>query len=915
MYYLLLILSIFATSNLSAESIESTVYPISLLSQEIEDIAAQKESYAYFGPVVCSLVDDLPYIHTHIKRENTSGEHLTMLCHSIAQGKTTAPLSLLQPALEETVHYLNNHHVSLPDEECERLLSTITSYYRECSTGKFNISIAEPIDSDIITRSNDDTKKFCSLHVRKLCVGCLFVKHNATIAGDLTVEGNEMIDRNLLVNGDEIVEGDLFVLGTLTATVTGIVTGSFELIGIPQQACIIFVDETLTEKARICSSPIPGDQGLFVSVDSGATQNLRVLNGGGVTIAPPTGGETGLTINGGGETINAGDLNVVTGNIILPQANAGGTQGLLQLGGTDGTTNVSVYDFGTRNLFEGNGAVNATVTGADNISIGTSANSGLTTQSNTVAIGTNAAATGTDSITIGNGANTTAARTIVVGSRDSTSTGVAPTATATNAIAIGSAQGTNAGASAAGLSSIAFGGADGATFSGASASGNRSIAFGLNAISGGPATITVGSASGTAGGNGPRAVVSNGIAIGSANGIRAGAVAGLLLGNNIAIGGADGVFAGASATGGRAIALGVNPSAGLEACVLIGSASGTVGGTGPVTAERSTLAIGSAQGTQRATNAFNQTTIAIGGSDGVFPGAVALATRSISIGLNSTVTPSNATGSIAIGSASGTAGGLGATASGIPSVSIGSASGAVRGAFASTTNAVALGSSDGTSAGALATALRNVAIGTGATNALADAVVLGNAANTAVRVGIGIAAPTAKLDIVGADGTPVITLNQANVAIGNAPAILNRSSAAVAGTPIHYNASNQLFGFTSSQRYKTNIRSLGTKSEIIYQLNPVLYEPKQGYGEEKNIPGFIAEEVYAVAPDLVVLNNNKEPETIAYDYLHALAIQEIQKHAHQLQEHNLQLHDHQNLIANLVNEVMQLQERMQKLAD
>ena len=177
-----------------------------------------------------------------------------------------------------------------------------------------------------------------------------------------------------------------------------------------------------------------------------------------------------------------------------------------------------------------------------------------------------------------------------------------------------------------------------------------------------------------------------------------------------------------------------------------------------------------------------------------------------------------------------------------------------------------------------ASGARSVAIGSGAITAQDDAILLGDATRTTVRVGIGIAAPVAKLDIVGVANTPVIRFDQVTTSTVNAPIWLNPSTSAVAGTPIHYNGSNQFFGFTSSERYKTNIRPITTESEIIYQLNPVLYDPKEGFGVGHDIPGFIAEEVNVIAPNLAILNGDNQPENVAYNSLHALAIKEIQKH-------------------------------------
>lgn len=176
----------------------------------------------------------------------------------------------------------------------------------------------------------------------------------------------------------------------------------------------------------------------------------------------------------------------------------------------------------------------------------------------------------------------------------------------------------------------------------------------------------------------------------------------------------------------------------------------------------------------------------------------------------------------------------------------------------------------------------SVAIGNGATLSQNDAILLGNAMTKAVKVGIGIATPQAKLDIIGASPDPVLRLDQVTTHTTNAPVWLNPSVSAASGIPIHYTAAHQLFGFTSSKRYTINIRPLDRESEIIYQLTPVMYDTKGGYGIGKNIPGFVAEDVYTIAPHLVVLNQEGQPEAVAYNALHALTIKELQKHQQQL---------------------------------
>ena len=56
-------LGIALNMHLRAEDKPKRQIPVILQDDEIQEILADKESYAYFGPGVTTLVDDLPIIH------------------------------------------------------------------------------------------------------------------------------------------------------------------------------------------------------------------------------------------------------------------------------------------------------------------------------------------------------------------------------------------------------------------------------------------------------------------------------------------------------------------------------------------------------------------------------------------------------------------------------------------------------------------------------------------------------------------------------------------------------------------------------------------------------------------------------------------------------------------------------------
>ena len=242
--------------------------------------------------------------------------------------------------------------------------------------------------------------------------------------------------------------------------------------------------------------------------------------------------------------------------------------------------------------------------------------------------------------------------------------------------------------------------------------------------------------------------------------------------------------------------------------------------------------------------------LALGSSDGTsFSGALAATDRTISMGTGSQAL---AAGSIACGNSSTSVTGLGAIATASNAIAIGGANGSSSGASA---NGFASHLEDPAAAPAGATAYGNysVAIGSGVVTSQPHTISMGTSIAGSL-VGIGINAPTATVHVVGTSGSPVIQLDAGDATIASAPILNNPATSSGAGTPIQYNGSNQLFGFTSSKAVKTNIRPIeDAQSEVIYQLQPVLYDAKAGHGEGTDIPGLIAEDVYEKAPFLSIV--------------------------------------------------------------
>jgi hypothetical protein len=118
------------------------------------------------------------------------------------------------------------------------------------------------------------------------------------------------------------------------------------------------------------------------------------------------------------------------------------------------------------------------------------------------------------------------------------------------------------------------------------------------------------------------------------------------------------------------------------------------------------------------------------------------------------------------------------------------------------------------------------------------------AISPALNVGIGTSAPSQKLDV---NGT-----------------VRLRSIGAGMGTTVVADANGVLYKNSSSERYKTQIRELGIDPRKVLELSPARFNWKET-GEEDI--GLIAEQVEQVLPDLVIRDQEGQPDAVKYDKL------------------------------------------------
>jgi Chaperone of endosialidase len=92
-------------------------------------------------------------------------------------------------------------------------------------------------------------------------------------------------------------------------------------------------------------------------------------------------------------------------------------------------------------------------------------------------------------------------------------------------------------------------------------------------------------------------------------------------------------------------------------------------------------------------------------------------------------------------------------------------------------------------------------------------------------------------------------------------------------------------GNVSSRRYKHDIKSMDRASEALYALKPVSFRYNKEYDATQTLAfGLIAEEVAQVYPDLVGRNPKGEPESVRYDQVNAMLLNEFLKEHATVQE-------------------------------
>jgi len=140
-----------------------------------------------------------------------------------------------------------------------------------------------------------------------------------------------------------------------------------------------------------------------------------------------------------------------------------------------------------------------------------------------------------------------------------------------------------------------------------------------------------------------------------------------------------------------------------------------------------------------------------------------------------------------------------------------------------------------------------------------------------------------------------LTTGSGNVCIGynvlgvagesNTTRISNVYFSVASGRAVYVNSDNKIGTLVSSRRFKEDINPMDKASEAILALKPVSFHYKKEIEPNGSIMfGLIAEDVEKVDPDLVTRNDKGEVETVRYEAVNAMLLNEFLKEHGTVQE-------------------------------
>ncbi len=133
--------------------------------------------------------------------------------------------------------------------------------------------------------------------------------------------------------------------------------------------------------------------------------------------------------------------------------------------------------------------------------------------------------------------------------------------------------------------------------------------------------------------------------------------------------------------------------------------------------------------------------------------------------------------------------------------------------------------------------------------------------------------------------------------------------------PVYINSDNKIGTLVSSRRFKEEIKPMDKGSEAILALKPVSFRYKKEIEPNGGTMfGLIAEEVEKVDPDLVTRNEKGEAETVRYEAVNAMLLNEFLKEHRKMEEQGRRMEERGRAIVQHEAEIRALASQLQKIS-
>jgi hypothetical protein len=138
--------------------------------------------------------------------------------------------------------------------------------------------------------------------------------------------------------------------------------------------------------------------------------------------------------------------------------------------------------------------------------------------------------------------------------------------------------------------------------------------------------------------------------------------------------------------------------------------------------------------------------------------------------------------------------------------------------------------------------------------------------------------------------------------------------ASASGVPVLIDSGGKLGTVKSSARFKEAIKPMDKASEGLLSLKPVTFRYKEELDPDAVRQfGLIAEEVEKVNPDLVVRDEDGKVNTVRYEAVNAMLLNEFLKNHRTDQDQARKLQEQEATITQLKASVMQQQKQIEAL--